>query len=83
MLYLFQRVFFEKTVERTEQFTDLSPIEALTVLPIIILILVMGIFPQPFIAKVQPTAEQQISAVERVLEMEGTVAENFIKQAKN
>ena len=83
MLYLFQRVFFEKNVERTENFTDLSPIEALTVLPIVILILVMGIFPQPFIDKVQPTAERQIAAVEKVLEIDGAVADNFYKQAKN
>jgi NADH-quinone oxidoreductase subunit M len=83
MLYMFQRVFFEKGVERTDRFTDLTPIEALTILPIVILILVMGVFPQPFIKKIEPAARQQIAAVEQGLQVEGTaVADNFLQTGK-
>ncbi len=49
MLWMFQRVFFEKTNERTMEFQDLKVTEALTFLPVILLIIAMGIFPQTFI----------------------------------
>jgi NADH-quinone oxidoreductase subunit M len=85
MLWLFQRVFFEKTNDRTESFKDLSPIEVLTILPIVVLIIVMGVFPQPFIDKIQPAAKQQLASVDMVLQsMDKEVADNILlKQAKN
>ena len=61
MLWMFQRVFFEKPNERTEKFQDFSVTEALTFLPVILLILGMGIFPQAFIKKIEPTAQAQIA----------------------
>jgi NADH-quinone oxidoreductase subunit M len=60
MLWMFQRVFFENVTDRTKGFKDLSAYETLVFLPVIILILVMGIYPQPFIAKVEPAAQKQI-----------------------
>ncbi len=63
MLFLFQRVFFEKPSARLAGFNDLSAIEILTILPIIILIVVMGIYPQPFISKIVPSAERQMAAI--------------------
>ncbi len=85
MLWLFQRVFFEKTNVRTATFRDLSPIETLTILPIVVLIIAMGIFPQPFIDKIQPAARQQIASVTPVLPVaDKAVAENsLLIQAKN
>ncbi|MBT8334504.1 MAG: hypothetical protein KJP19_08720, partial [Deltaproteobacteria bacterium] len=47
----------------TMTFTDLTPIETLTILPIVVLIIVMGIYPQPFLNKIEPTAQQQLAAV--------------------
>jgi len=61
MLWMFQRVFFEKNNQKTEAFKDLTLIETLTILPIIILIIFMGIYPQPFIQKITPAVEQQIA----------------------
>ncbi len=60
MLWMFQRVFFEKSNAKTATFRDLSPYETLVFLPVILLILVMGIYPQPFIQKVEPAAQKQI-----------------------
>ena len=61
MLWMFQRVFFEKSNERTEKFKDLSLLETLTFLPVILLIIFMGIFPQPFLSKIEPAAQQHIA----------------------
>lgn len=63
MLWMFQRVFFEKTNERTAAFPDLKVTEVLTFLPVILLIIAMGIFPQTFIKKIEPAAQQQIAKV--------------------
>ena len=61
MLWMFQRVFFETANERTEKFQDLSLVETLAFLPVILLIIFMGIYPQPFINKIEPAAQQQIA----------------------
>ena len=66
MLWLFQRVFFEKPNSKLSGFSDLSAIETLTILPIVILIVVMGIYPQPFLAKIEPSAERQLALIEQV-----------------
>jgi NADH-quinone oxidoreductase subunit M len=63
MLWMFQRVFFEKSTDKTSTFADLSVGEALTFLPVILLIIGMGIFPQAFIKKIEPTARQQMAQV--------------------
>jgi NADH-quinone oxidoreductase subunit M len=66
MLWMFQRVFFEKSNARTDGFKDLTAIETLTILPLVILILFMGIYPQPFLDKVTPAALKQIASVSAV-----------------
>ena len=63
MLWMFQRVFFEKTNARTATFRDLSSAEVLAFLPILLLILVMGIYPQPFIKKIEPAAKIQLASI--------------------
>ncbi len=78
MLWLFQRVFFEKPSSKLADFSDLSAIEILTILPIVILIVVMGIYPQPFIAKIEPSAERQMAVIEKVQQ----IADNRIEPLK-
>lgn len=63
MLWMFQRVFFEKSNEKTQAFPDLNVTEALTFLPVILLIIAMGVFPQAFIKKIEPAAQQQVAQV--------------------
>jgi NADH-quinone oxidoreductase subunit M len=61
MLWMFQRVFFEKSTPSSNNFKDLSLIEGLTFLPVIILIIVMGIYPQPFLSKITPSVALQFA----------------------
>lgn len=63
MLWMFQRVFFEKDNDRTVDFADLKGSEILTFVPVILLIIAMGIFPQTFINKIEPAAQLQIAKV--------------------
>ncbi len=86
MLWMFQRVFFEKENDRTADFKDLTPIETLTFLPVILIIIVMGIYPHPFIQKIEPAAQQHIASFEAVKNVQ--VADNMVldmdhKQEKN
>ncbi|MFN2353213.1 MAG: NuoM family protein [Desulfopila sp.] len=60
MLWMFQRVFFEQSTAKTAGFKDLSAYETLVFIPVILLILFMGIYPQPFIDKIEPAAQRQI-----------------------
>ncbi|PHR25870.1 MAG: NADH-quinone oxidoreductase subunit M [Desulfotalea sp.] len=66
MLWMFQRVFFEKGKERTESFADLNGMEILTFVPVILLIIGMGIFPQTFLEKIEPTAQQHVAQLTAV-----------------
>ncbi|MCP3891380.1 MAG: NADH-quinone oxidoreductase subunit M [Desulfobulbaceae bacterium] len=61
MLWMFQRVFFEKSNDTTEKFEDLNLSETLTFVPVILLIVAMGVFPQAFIKKIEPAAQLQVA----------------------
>lgn len=74
MLWMFQRVFFEKGNERTAGFTDLTALETLAFVPVILLILLMGVFPQPFIARIEPAAQNHIATVQAAGHASGQVA---------
>lgn len=56
MLWMFQRVFFENPKPHSENFKDLTLTEGIVFLPVIVLIIVMGIYPQPFLSKITPSA---------------------------
>lgn len=63
MLWLFQRLFFQKRGKSTDRCRELSLVEAATILPVIVLIIVMGVYPQPFLDRINPSAERQIAKV--------------------
>ena len=67
MLWMFQRVFFEKSNAKTEQFRDLTPAEGFALLPIIVLILLMGIYPHPFLQKIEPSTARQFAVAKTVV----------------
>jgi len=86
MLWMFQRVFFEKPNELTGKVTDLNMTETLTFLPVILLIIFMGIFPQPFLKKIEPAAQQHIagfSTVAPTVIVDATVPAEGLNQQKN
>ncbi|MGI6657617.1 MAG: complex I subunit 4 family protein [Desulfobulbus sp.] len=67
MLWMFQRVFFEKTTPVSENFKDLSLIEGAAFLPAILLIIIMGIYPHPFMSKITPSTALQFEQAEAVV----------------
>lgn len=61
MLWLFQRVFLQKRSQTSEAGSDLKISEALIFLPVIVIILWLGIYPQPFLKKITPSVEKQLA----------------------
>ncbi len=62
MLWMVQKVFFGPLTHRENQhLTDLSLREFATVLPFLILVLVMGLMPQPFLDRINPSTERFIT----------------------
>jgi NADH-quinone oxidoreductase subunit M len=59
MLWMYQRVFFGATDEPANQsLLDLNGREILTLAPVILLILFIGWYPGPFLARIQPAVQQ-------------------------
>ncbi len=58
MLSMFQRVMFGPiTNPKNEGITDLRPREWLVFLPLVVLIVALGVYPQPVLDKVEPSLE--------------------------
>jgi NADH-quinone oxidoreductase subunit M len=65
MLWMVQKVFFGPLTHRENQgLTDLSLREFATVAPFLILVLVMGLMPQPFLDRINPSTERFIQRAE-------------------
>ncbi|MCY1074613.1 complex I subunit 4 family protein [Archangium lansingense] len=62
MLWMVQKVFFGPLTHRENQgLTDLSLREFATVVPFLALVLVMGLMPQPFLDRINPSTERFIA----------------------
>jgi len=62
MLWMVQKVFFGGLTHRENQhLTDMNLREMLTVLPFIILVGVMGLMPQPFLDRIEPSTSRFIA----------------------
>ena len=61
LLWMFQRVMFGPVREAYRALPDLSPLEVACALPLLILTVVMGVFPQPFIAIIEPSVARVIA----------------------
>ncbi|HET7701035.1 MAG TPA: NADH-quinone oxidoreductase subunit M [Candidatus Limnocylindria bacterium] len=62
LLWMFQRVMYGPVREAYKALPDLSPLEVACAVPLLVLTVVLGVFPQPFIAIIEPS-------IERVLEL--------------
>jgi NADH-quinone oxidoreductase subunit M len=64
MLWLYQRTMFGKVENpKNERLLDLNLREVATYVPLIILAFWIGIYPAPFINRVQPTVRQVVARV--------------------
>jgi NADH-quinone oxidoreductase subunit M len=62
MLWMVQKVFFGPLTHRENQhLTDLSLREFATVAPFLVLVAVMGLMPQPFLDRINPSTERFIT----------------------
>ena len=62
LLYLFQRLMFGPiTNPKNEKLEDLSIRERLVFAPIILLIIFMGVYPQPFLSRINPTSNAAVA----------------------
>ncbi|WP_375770818.1 NADH-quinone oxidoreductase subunit M [Archangium gephyra] len=65
MLWMVQKVFFGPLTHRENQgLTDLSLREFATVAPFLVLVLVMGLMPQPFLDRIDPSTQRFIQRAE-------------------
>lgn len=61
MLWMFQRVMFGPlTNEKNKALADLTPRELVYLAPILVLIVLMGVYPQPFLEVMQPSVERVV-----------------------
>lgn len=62
MLWMFQRVMFgELDNPKNQKLTDLNAREICIMVPLIVMIFVMGIYPKPFIDKMDPAIKKLVS----------------------
>lgn len=59
MFILYRKVIFQKLNPITEKFTDLNRQQIIAYFPAIALIFVMGLHPQPFLKRIEPTIVKQ------------------------
>ncbi len=65
MLWVYQRVMFGKlTNPKNQDLPDLSRREIVYMAPLLVLIVLMGVYPQPFLAKMAPSVDQVLAQVQ-------------------
>lgn len=63
MLWLYQRVFFMETNEKVQGLRDMDFREILTLLPLIILVIWIGIYPNTFLSFMHPSVEHLLQRI--------------------
>ncbi|HUV31503.1 MAG TPA: NADH-quinone oxidoreductase subunit M [Acidobacteriota bacterium] len=74
MLWMYQRVVFGKVSNpANEKLTDLTAREKLVLIPLVVLIFWIGIYPKPFLERIEPAVRQVLTQVSRAraVELEG------------
>lgn len=61
LLWMFQRVMFGTAREAYRALPDLSPLEVACAVPLLVLTVAMGVFPQPFIAIIEPSVARVLA----------------------
>jgi NADH-quinone oxidoreductase subunit M len=61
MLWMFQRVMFgQLTNPKNQTLSDLNAREVILMMPLLVMIFVMGVYPTPFISKMEPAIDKLI-----------------------
>ena len=82
MLWMFQRVMFgELSNPKNQVLKDLNAREIVIMVPLVVLIFVMGVYPTPFIAKMEPAIDRMISLSKVKKQVAGTQALPAMPQA--
>ncbi len=69
MLWMYQRVFMGKMInEANKQLLDLTPREVMTVLPLILMAIWMGVFPGTFLRRMDASMQKVVDRIEEVQE---------------
>jgi NADH-quinone oxidoreductase subunit M len=64
MLWVYQRVAFGPLQNHANKhLEDLKPSEIAYMAPILVLVILMGVYPQPFLAKMEPSVRMVVSSV--------------------
>ena len=82
MLWMFQRVMFgELSNPKNQVLKDLNARELIIMAPLVVLIFVMGVYPTPFIAKMEPAIDKMISLSKAKKQVAGTLAQPALPHA--
>ncbi len=66
MLWMFQRVIFGPLDNpENQRLTDLNGRELAVLIPLLVMIVVMGVYPQPFLRRIEPSVEAFVARVEQ------------------
>ena len=66
-LRAYQRIFWGENSNKDMNFTDISLMEIITILPLTILIIVLGVYPSPLIDIIEPTVQRIIDIIQIAL----------------
>ena len=73
MLWMYQRVIYGKvTNPENEKLTDLSLREKAILIPLVLLIFWIGIYPKPFFDRMEPAVKQVLAHVSRATTVDAT-----------
>jgi NADH-quinone oxidoreductase subunit M len=64
LLWAYQRVFHGEPDEANAKIADLRFSEGLVLAPLVILIVVMGVYPKPFLERIEPSVDRLVAHVE-------------------
>lgn len=83
MLWAYQQVFHgkESASETPEQFHDLSTRERLVLVPLVVLIVAIGVYPKPILDRIEPAVSQLIAHVHQV-DANSSVSANALSPAE-
>lgn len=83
MLYLYRRVIFGTiTRDDVRAMLDLTPREKFVFAPLLVLVLWMGIYPEPFLAPIRPTVDALVARVATVQQQAQEAAPDTIVPAQ-